>query len=330
LAEVALLLPELRERWPQLPTSSVQDIGQARLRLFQGLTRCLLALAAQQPLLVILDDLHWADEATLAWLEYAARQIRSASALIIATYRSEEETSALEQIRLALAHEGTLQELGLGRLSAEAVDQLIQHMTGSAGRAINFSRRLYRETEGNPLFLVETLRALFEAGFLRHDAQGWQADWDQAAAESAGLPLPATIREVIHARLKRLSETARQVLEAASVTGRQFDDRVAWQASGRTEEEAVTALEEATRAQLVAEHGDGYRFTHDKIQEVAYLDLSAARKRLLHRRVAESLEGWQHHRSEITGQLAYHYDRAEAWDRVVPHARAAADSAKQI
>ncbi|HLB46536.1 MAG TPA: AAA family ATPase, partial [Anaerolineales bacterium] len=330
LAEVALLLPELRERWPQLPTASTQDIGQARLRLLEGLTRCLLALAARQPVLVILDDLHWADEATLAWLEYVTRQVQSARVLIVGTYRSEEESPALEQTRLVLAHEGMAQELRLSRLSSEAVAQLIQNMTGSAGRAINFSRRLYRETEGNPLFLVETLRALFEAGFLRLDAEGWQADWEQAAAESAGLPLPATIREAIRARLRRLSETARQVLEAASVVGRQFDDRVAWQASGRTEGEAVAALEEATRAQLVAEHEGGYRFTHDKIQEVAYSDLSAGRKRLLHRRVAESLESWQRNRSEAIGQLAYHYDRAEAWDRVVPHARAGADRAKQI
>lgn len=329
LAEVALLLPELRERWPQLQPASTREAGPARLRLLEGLTRCLLALAARQPLLIILDDLHWADEATMAWLEYVSRQVRPARVLIVGTYRSEEETPALAQTRLALTHEGLFQELRLNRLSTEAVAQLIQHMTGSAGQAINFSRLLFRETEGNPLFLVETLRALFEAGFLRQGAQGWQADWDQAA-ESAGLPLPATIREAIRSRLRRLSEMARQVLEAASVVGRRFDDRAAWQASGRSEEEGVTALEEALRAQLIAEHEGDYRFTHDKIQEVAYSDLSAARRRLLHRRVAESLEGRQRNRSEVAGQLAYHYDRAEVWDRVAPQARAAAERAKHI
>jgi len=321
-------VPELRERWPRLPDQTVDDTPRQRLRLFDALVRCLLALAARRPLLLVLDDLHWADDATLAWLEHLGPRLGAARLLVVGAYRAEEETPALAQARLALRHAAALRELRLERLSSDAVARLVQQMAGVGERAAGFGRRLYAETEGNPLFLVEALRALVEAGVVRVGGRGWQADWEQAAA--ARLPLPATVREVIGARLARLGASARQVLEAAAVVGRDFDDRLAAQASGRGEEEAALALEEALRAQLVAERDGGYRFTHDKIQEVAYAGLSAARRRLLHRRVAEALERRHPARPELSGELALHFERAEDWERALLHARTAAARAKQV
>jgi DNA-binding SARP family transcriptional activator/tetratricopeptide (TPR) repeat protein len=346
LSKLARLLPELQEIRPTQPTAAPSPQGPSpqvgespfpsseapedRLRLLEALVRAFGTLTAWAPVLLVLDDLHWADESTLAWLEYATTHLRDAPILIAATFRAEEETPTLAQVRRSLAHAGAARELRLDRLTASAVAELIQEMAGSGGAIHEFSRRLHRETEGNALFLVETLRSLADAGLFRPGRRGWQGDWKKAAAALAHRPLPPTVREVIRSRWDRISDPSRQVLEAAAVLGRRFDDRLVGHASGRSETETIAAIEEGLRAQLIAEHEDAYRFTHDKIQEVAYASLSLPRRRRLHHRLGEVLESTRGRDPERAGQLAHHFERAEVWEKVAPYAGVAARRAKHL
>ncbi len=331
LAEVARLLPELHTLLPDLPDPLAVERGQEQSRLFLALACWLQELAARRPPLVLcLDDLHWADETTLSWLGYLARRIRHAPVLVLGTYRTE-GSSAVAGLRAQWARLGLLQEIALEGLSQDEVLCLIHHLSGQAGSTERFSQHLHHETGGNPFFILETLRAMFEAGFLQQKGGGWTfAGDDVATRDDYKLPLPDTVNQAICDRVGCLDPQARQVLEAGAVLGHQFSFDLIYSTSGRSEGEVADALEALLARQVIAERplcSGVYCFNHDLIRAVVYRDLSYGRRRLLHRRAGEALAKL---RPDDAAALAWHFERAEDLRRAAEYALQAGCNARTI
>jgi DNA-binding SARP family transcriptional activator/predicted ATPase len=310
--EVARILPELAASEPGLPRPAPMSEYGDRLRFFEGLARAV--LAAPQPTLLLIDDLQWCDRETLEWLHFLARFDAGARLLVLGTARPEELDAAhpLAGLLRDLRGSEQLAELALEPLDAAETAELAAQV-GNRALGVDAATRLYHQTEGNPLFIVETMRAESAGGGHRTPQQG--------------LPgLPPRAHAVIAGRLAQLSEGAREVAAAAAVAGRAFGHEVLASVIG-DEEKLARALDELWRKRVVREQGpSAYDFTHDKLREVAYAETSAPLRRLLHRRVAEALTAT--HASDldpVSAQLAAHFESAGLLEQAIPHyARAAA------
>lgn len=326
LSEVARLLPELTNLRPGLPPALPLDSPGAQSRFFEGIHQLLLSLCrGPQPGVILLEDLHWADAASLDLLTYLVRRLRGRPLCLLVTCRSEsaESTSRLHQLLVEAQRLGAATLLSLPRLSPAAVAELVGSTTVGAKLAESerLETRLYQETEGLPFFLVEYLTILAKEG----EAAG--ADWS----------MPGGVRGLLQSRLAGVSETGWQLLTTAAVIGRSFDFDTLRAASGRSDEEIVIALEALIEQGLVAEvKGSGeraltYDFSHEKLRTLVYEETSLARRRLLHRRVAEALISRARGRLDLgglAGQIAHHYrltgqdsDAAEYFKLAGEHAR---------
>jgi DNA-binding SARP family transcriptional activator len=327
LAEAARLLPELTELRRDLPPAPSPD-GPGKSRFFEGMRQVLLAAlgggaprgAPSGPGVLLLDDLQWADDASLDLLTYLVRRLRGERLVIVATWRGEEVARG-HRLRRMLAEgqrAGTARSLRLRRLGEAEVAELVRAVAPSRAE---FAHDLHRETEGLPFFLVEYLAAM--------------TGQSVGAAASA---LPSGVRELLRARLGSVGETGWQLLTAAAAIGRSFDFELVRKASGRSEEEAVAALEELLARGLVHQVDEGeraavaYDFNHEKLRALAYEETSLPRRRLLHRRVAEALAARGRGRAEagaLAGLVAHHLqlggadEQAATWYALAgEHARA--------
>jgi len=332
LAEASRLMPELRKLVPSLPVPQPAEPEQARARLFEALCQLTLGLAGgSRPVLLCLDDLHWADGTTLDWLAHLGRKLLGSRLLVLGAYQSE-EASAVSGLRHGLARQGILSELKLERLDEGAILQLLQSLGDPVPSDEPSARRLYRATGGNPFFLLETLRAFLESESemvgrrdLEELADLPAADlWD---ASGQALPLPATIRTAVEARVERLSAQARQVLEAGAVLGQTFTFDLVQRTAGRGELETVDGLDELVARQLLREGDGAYRFMHQINQAVVYRGLSRQRCRLLHRRAGEALENL---RPGDAAALTRHFELAEEPGRAARYALQAGLAAKAV
>ncbi len=282
IAQVSRLAPEFCGQALALSgtASAPQGVqGEAQGRLFEAVSRFLAQLAGQTPLLLVLEDLHWATDSTLQLLHYLARADVAQPLLMVGTLRPETVPPAhpLATLGRRLERDGLARRLHLPRLSAAAVASLIKRMSGDGSASGPLAERLYRETEGNAFYLIETVKALFEQGAIRVEAGAWRADY--AALGRGRLPLPASVSETIAARVGRLSEAAQDAVSVAAVAGQEFDFDLLREAWGQGEEATLAALDDLLRQRLVAETvgtaGADYAFTHHKIQEVVYEGLPA-------------------------------------------------------
>ncbi len=310
--EVARLLPELLEEDPTLqPPGPLAEAWQ-RQHLFETLGRVLLA---DQPLMVVVDDLQWCDEESLKFLHYLTRHHPDARLLLAGTLRPEELDAAhpLERMLASWRHAGTLAEIDLPPLDAGATAQLASSVVGT-DLGEEAASRVFRDTEGNPLFIVELARA------------------GLVAAEDRVAPLPAQIQEVIRTRLAHLSPAARELAGVASVVGRSFTFRLLAEVTGVEEDALIRHLDELWHRRIIREHGaEAYDFTHDKLREVAYQAMSATRRRWLHRQIARALEILQEaNLDDAGGQIATHYEYAGMAERAAPYYMRAADAARRV
>jgi serine/threonine protein kinase/tetratricopeptide (TPR) repeat protein len=326
LSEVARIFPQLLVEHPDLlPPGSLTESWQ-RQRLFEALARAI--LAARQPLLLLLDDLQWCDQETLAWLHYLLRFDHTVLLLIVGTLRAEELTDEnhLHSWLASLRHEGHLTQLTLEGLSVAETATLASQLAGhdlDSDAAI----RLYQETEGNALFVVETMRMAHE-----------QVEAiDGYAATTPGGPLRVarmlpTIQAVITERLAKLSPVARELATLAAVIGRAFSFELLIQVSKREEDELLEALDELWQRRILREaQGECYDFSHAKLCEVAYNELQSPRRRLLHRRVAEALERvYANNLDSVYGQIALHYEQAGVVERAIAFYQRAAEVAERV
>jgi DNA-binding SARP family transcriptional activator len=277
LADASLLLPELASARSGLPPPVALAGPGAQARLLEGVA-AVLGAACRGPGLVFVDDVHAADEATLDVLAYLGRRLRARPLLLAIGWRSEGVPPGHRLRRLAteLARAGEATVIALARLDRAEVAELVQ--AARPDGAADLEQRVYIESEGLPLFVAEYLAAL------------------AAGADPAGAPVPSELRGLLEARLGGLGAIARQLVETAAVIGRSFGLDTVRMASGRSDEEAVDGLDELAARGLVREldgqgpaRDPGYDFTHDKLRALVYEEIGLARRRLLHRRVAEAL-----------------------------------------
>ena len=293
LNELARVLPEL----PGTPQPMPAD--EQRLRLFDAMARAILASSA--PVLLIADDLQWADRETLHFLHYLLRTRPDARLLVAATMRDEdvEPDQPLNDLVDGLRALGRIDQIDLQPLSRRETAVLAE---GLAGRPLHLdeSDRLFVETEGNPLFVVETVRAG---------------------------ALSPRVQAVIEARLAQLSEPARELARVAAAVGREFTTDVLATACGLGDDALMHGLDELWRRRLVRERGpDAYDFAHERIREVAYAGLEPARRRRTHIRVGRALAG-----AGDPAEVAFHFDRGGALDEAVSwYQRAAERAARRL
>lgn len=311
-AQVARLAPDLLGQPPgRFPAQGSEE------QLFEGVSRFLARLASQQPLLLVCEDLHWASDSTLYMLHYLARHLVEQPLLLLGTVRPEviSLTQALTSLGRRLERDGLARRLHLSRLSLAAVVALIDQMSGAGEVAQRLSARLYQETEGNPFYLIQTIKALFEQGAIRVAAGVWQADFDALSRDQ--LPLPASVSETIAARVGRLRAETQEAVRVAAIAGRAFDFDLLRAAWGQGEEATLAALDDLLRQQLIGEAaadggGHDYAFTHHKIQEVVHGSLSRQRRQHLHGQVGTALEQLLGARSGArAAELAFHFEQAQ-------------------
>ena len=311
LSEVARLLPEVLTQRPDVLSPGPLTEAWQRQRLHEALARAVLGNG--EPLLLWLEDVQWCDRDTLEWLHYLLRFDRTTRLLIVGTLRPEEVLSdhPVAALLSALRHDRQLVEIALGPLDVTRTQQLATYV---AGHALDSARAdcLYHETEGNPLFIIETLRANSDC----LDTNG----------------LSPTVQAVIATRLAQLSPATRELMELAAIVGREFTFEILQQADDLDEKMLVRGLDELWQRRIIREMGtNAYDFSHGKLRDVAYASLSGARKRLLHRQVAEALVAL--HARDIDGvsaQVATHYQQAGVQEQAKVYYRRAAEAARQV
>ncbi len=289
-AELARLLPELLEASPPPAPSRSGDLAQ-RHRLFDAVSR---AIVGDRPRLLIIDDLQWCDAETIELIGFVVRSGQTAPVLIVGTVRSEEipEHHPLVGLVDALGHDQAVTTVPLDRLDEATTATLAARLRNAEEIDPELAARLWAETEGNPLFVIEVLRA------------GVSPEGRQAA-------LTPTMRAVLGARLGQLPDGARRLAEVAAVIGRSFSVGLLVSATGIGEPELVDDLDELWRRRIIRDQGLTYDFSHDKLRAVALEMLSPARRRQLHRAVAEAIAvEFGHDLDAASPQLAAHYDQA--------------------
>jgi DNA-binding SARP family transcriptional activator len=327
LAEVARLLPELIELRPDLAQASSLQGPAAQSRLYEAVAQFILALCeGPVPGVFFIDDLHWADTASLDLLTYLVRRSRRHPVLFLGTWRSGEVAlnHRLNRMLKEAQRAGTATLISLSRLSKSDVQDLVNSLPIETIPE-SLANRLYQESEGLPYFVVEYLSVLS-----KQDPPMDRLAW----------PLPGSVRDLLHSRLREVSETGWQVLTTAAVLGRSFGFEILRAVSGRSEEETIAALEDLVDQGLVREIREQaeekeltYDFSHEKLRELVYEETGLARRRLLHRRVAENLitrPRVPRDPGQQSAQIARHYQLAGEDQLAAKYYQLAGEQAREL
>ncbi len=284
-ADIAQLTPSLRTTLNGIDHLPELDPGQARARFFDSVVTFLRAAATQTPLVVVFEDLHWADEPSLQLIETAVRELPNIPILWLFTYRDLEvqRSDRLGQLMTTLERESQVRKIPLRGLASDATYELVRAPLAQLNddRAADAVVQL---SEGNPLFALELARYVRDEGSSRIIA-GW-------GPRGSTVQIPGGIAGVIARRLARLSTSCRKILANASVIGRTFDFDTLKDISDCSEDDLLDALDSASAASVVEEARDGetYSFAHGLIRQSIYHELGAARRARIHRKVADVLE----------------------------------------
>ncbi|MFL5656395.1 MAG: AAA family ATPase [Ktedonobacteraceae bacterium] len=360
--DLAKIAPEVRFKLPELPQPEPIGPELERRNLYMAVGHFFQTLAAGRPLIIILDDLQWADAATMQLLNFLMTQSagvspfdsasphRGPAPLYLMLYRAGEvhETHPLRGLMTALARAGISEDIRLQRLSEAQVQQLLINMAGHFVRPV-FAGEIYRQTEGNPFFIGEAIRSLVLEGKLKRTGERWQATVDVNKLE-----IPQSVRLVIERRLAHLPPECRTTLTLAAVLGRQFSSALLCQARNLSEDEVAEHIDDAIQAQILCSLPDASNpvtfleisrsqgnapyerdldlaFTHDKIREVLYQWLNPLRRRTLHRQVAQAIEArYTTHLLPYYSTLGYHYQLAENSTQAVDYLLKAAGHAASV
>ena len=312
--DVARLVPEFRRAFSDIPEPMELPPEQQRRHLFNGILALFERLSAARPVAMLLDDLHWGDDATLALLEHVTPHLKSLAVLVLGTYRDVELDvgKPFEKSMATLVRQTLAERLSLKRLPEAAVADLLEAL-GGVPPPKALVHVIFNETEGNPFFVGEVFEHLSEEGKLFDEAGAWKED-----ARVDELDVPEGVRLVIGRRLERLSESTPKLLTAAAIFGRRFDVNVVEAVSGLHNIEGdafLDALEEAETAKLISPVASGretvYAFTHELIRHTLMGALSLPRRQRLHLRIADAIE--QAYANELEARasdLAHHLYQA--------------------
>ena len=319
--DVARLVPEIHRVAGDIAPPAELTPEQQRRVLFNAVLDLFRRLGARQPAVLLLDDLHWADDATLGLLQHLAPHLAGLPLLAVGTYRDVELDvgKPFEKAMAALVRQKQAERLRLRRLPQEAVAELLTALGGSEPPR-TLVQVIFHETEGNPFFVGEVFQHLSEEGKLFDEAGDWQTD-----VSVDELDVPEGVRLVVGRRLERLSEATPKLLTAAAVVGRRFDLKLVEALSDLGSDGFLEAIEEAETAKLIVSEREGREtscvFTHELIRNTLLQALSLPRRQRLHARVAAAMEDV--YESDLTR-------RASALAHHLYEAGSAADEAKTI
>ena len=321
MSELAQVVPEIQSLTGPTEVPAALDPETARLRLFEAMTGILAGASTMKPLVVVLDDLQWADAASFQLLSYLAPKLRESHLLLVGTYRPAEigPGHPLRDCLATLSRHQVVDRVELEGLGELEVADLIEAATGAVvpGRTVAAVRT---RTEGNPFFVTELARLL-------------ASEHDLAAAGGLGRAVPAGVRDVVRRRLRRLPEETMAVLSLAAVAGRDFELRVLEAAAELNSERTLELVEAALMSGLVLENPDlvgRFRFSHDLVRETILEELTASRRARLHARVGEAIDVSYGEDAAHALELANHFFQAApavGAERAIPLALVAADVA---
>lgn len=297
--ELAQLVPELRRRVPELPTAPVEPEGE-RYRLFEAVVGLLSSVSQHAPILLVLDDLHWADRPTLLLLRHLARAPRPDRLMVLISFRTEAATDTLHDALADLSREALSAQLDIAGLSESETGELIRLRAGQSPSA-SVTREMHRESEGNPFYVEEIIRNLVAAGLEVGSA---------SALDLQRFELPEGVKRMLVRRLDLLDPATIEFLRVASVAGRDFDAELVEELVDLDEGQFLAALEDALAAGMLLEATGvpgRYSFSHALIREALYEGMSSPRRARLHRRVGEALEASP---QASLSALALHFTRA--------------------
>ncbi|MCH8297792.1 MAG: protein kinase [Chloroflexi bacterium] len=322
-ADIAEVVSDVREQLPGLEAPPQLEPEQARFKLFDSITAFLKNAAQRKPLVLVLDDLHWADHPSLLLLEFVARELGNARVLVIGTYRDIDlsRQHPLSQTLGELTRERLFQRVLLRGLDQEDVARFVELVSG-VDPPSGMVEAVHRQTEGNPLFVTEIVRLLVQEGHLTAHGESVEPPGPSTSSgraegrDSWSVRIPEGVREVIGRRLDRLSERCNETLAVASVIGREFAlEHLGPLIEDMTDDRLLEVLEEALSARVIEELPrtvGRYQFTHALIQETLADELSTTRKVRLHARIAETLETLYGAEAEAhVAELAHHFAEAQ-------------------
>ena len=312
--ELSRLVPELSVRVPGLADPRASDPEVERYLLFGAVVGVLEETSRAEPVVLLLDDLHWADRTTLSLLKHVVRSDRPMRLLVLATFRDSEIGAGhpLTELLADLRREDGVERVELDGLEPAEVVSFIEAAAGHelARDGVRLAQEVSRETDGNPFFLLEMLRHLQESGGV---VQGPDGRWTVSRGLGE-LGLPRSVREVVGRRIQRLGTTAAHVLSAAAVIGHDFDLELLAHVTDRGEDELLESLDAAVAGSVLRESAQAsghFTFVHDLINHTLYEELGRTRRARLHRRVAEALEQLCNDRpDDRLSELAYHWSVA--------------------
>jgi DNA-binding SARP family transcriptional activator len=331
LADLLTLAPHLRPYYPHIQPNPALDPWFEQQRVFDSFAAWCEMLANHAPLLIIVEDVHWASGGTLALLRHLVRRVRKARLLLVMTYRDIDveldPAHPLKPVLLELQRERLAKNLQLAPLDREHIRDMLAALLSTPGADITteFIDSLYNETEGNPFFIEEVCKGLIEQGKLYHAGGIWRR------ADMQTIFIPPSVRSSIMARVEHLPASTQETLRLAAILGREFDIETLHGASAQNEDKLITALERAERAQLIEEFPHAgraaYIFAHALIPFALRESLSSLRRQHLHHRVATAIENL--HPDDVEA-LAHHFTAAARRDKAIHYSRQAAQRAKTI
>ncbi len=295
---------------------------------FSEVTKELLLMSTDKPLILFIDDLHWADSASLALLHYVARSAQSERILILATFRSEEASTAqegfasplIDSLRL-MGREELFNEIKLQNLDQVGVSRITESMLGGKVNA-ELVEKIAFESQGNPLFVIESLKMLFENGSLNRESDEWKLTVDK-------IKIPVKVKDIILRRLTTLNSSQRRILDLASIIGDKFDPQLLGSILNVDSLEVLETLNSvALSKSLVNVQGDYYKFDHAKTREVLYDEILLPLKKGYHERVAERIETLNVNSKQLSvSDLAHHYSQAGNTPKAIQYNIAAGQEA---
>ena len=327
-AELARLARELERRIGPFPEGPTLSASEERLRLYDGVARCFFHLAGPSGLLLFIDDLQWADQASLSLLHYLVRLAGRERLLILGCYRDTDldRSHPLSEALDLWNRERAAVRVHLGRLGLEGTSAMVTVLLGDECISEEFCAEIHRETDGNPFFIEEVVKTLVNEEQIVCECGEWKRH-----DEDAHLVLPQGVKAAIGRRLDHVSQPTTEVLRSAAILGKTFEFSELAAVAEQPEDALLDALDEAVAAQLLeTRSGESVIFTHDKIREVLYHELNPIRRRRLHSRVAEGLEALRERGGRVAIEdLAHHFMEGGRLEKGFDYAmQAAADAAE--
>lgn len=309
--EVARIVPQIRQMFADVPPALELPAEQERRYLFNSLVEFISRAALTRPLVLILDDAHWADESTLLAAEHVAQRLEGIPVLVLATYRDTELDVARPLARTieSLVRQRLAARLSLKRLPTEGIAQMLRALSGKEPPPA-LVKTIYEETDGNPFFAEEVYKHLTEEGKLFDEHGEWRAD-----LEVDVLDVPEGVRLVVGRRLERLSEDTRKALTAAAVLGRRFRFGLLELVSELDPDALLDSIDEAQTARVIVSEADpseaSFAFGHELIRQTLLSSIALPRQQRLHLKVADAMEElYAKDLDEHAGQIAHHLIRA--------------------